>query len=90
METTTEKREFEMYTKAGDRACNALVNKIIKLIDSDKKVTPDMIYNMTDKGREKIAEKHGEVYDTEPHYNIRNYVYKALEKNGYDADKFID
>lgn len=76
-------RCYEMYTKSGDKACDGLVKRIIKKISGTKRVTPQEIEDMVDKGMEKIAIKYSEVYDTEPYYHIRNYVDKAMVENNY-------
>lgn len=81
--------EFEMFSKAGDRACQTQLNKIVKFIEKGKRVTPDIIYTMYVDAMKKIAVKHGEVYDTEPEYHMRARIRKALETNCYDEDKFL-
>lgn len=75
---------YEMYTKAGDKSCQSLVAKIVKKINGNKRVTKDEILGMIREGMEKIAVKHGEVYDTEPEGWIVENVSKALKNVGYD------
>lgn len=84
------KRFYEMYTEAGERACDALVMRVIKKIQGTKRVTPDDIIDMVDGGMAKIQRKHPEVYDTEPRWHIRDYVDKVLEENFYQKlfDKY--
>ena len=77
------RQSFDMYTAAGDRACAALVNRISKRIRSNKRITPHEIQELYDSGRTKIAEKHGEVFDTEPRVEIAAAVNKVLKEVGY-------
>ena len=81
--------EFEMFSKAGDRACQTQLNKIVKFIEKGNRVTPDVIEKMYIDAMKKIAIKHGEVYDTEPGYHMRARIRKALETNCYDTNKFF-
>ena len=46
---------YEMYTKAGDRACQAQVNKIKKSIQRGKGITPDVIEGVYEKALSTIA-----------------------------------
>jgi len=80
---------FEMYSKAGDTACQTQLNKIVKFIESGKGVTPDVIETMFDTAREKIKVKYPEVYDTEPRYHLISGIKKALENNFFDKSKFL-
>ena len=74
---------FEMFSKAGDKACANLVKKITKRICGNMKVTRDEIEEMIEVGMKKISEKHGEVYDSEPPYHIQCYVNNCLKSEGY-------
>jgi predicted Ser/Thr protein kinase len=80
---------FEMYSKAGDTACQTQLNKIVKFIESGKGITPDVIETMYDDAVKKIAIKHREVYDTEPHWHLKDRIKKALENNFFDKSKFL-
>jgi hypothetical protein len=80
---------FEMYTKAGDAACQTQLNKIVKFIEKGKGVTPEVIKNMYCDAMVKISTKHSEVCDTEPEWHLRDRIKKALEKNFYDKSKFL-
>lgn len=80
---------FEMYTPAGNRACQTQLNKIVKFIQSGKGVTPEVIKTMYDNALQKIATKHREVYDTEPEWHLRDRIRKCLTTNFYDATKFF-
>jgi hypothetical protein len=77
------KNVYEMYTPAGDRACDALVKRITKKIQGKKRVTAKQIFEMVEKGMEKIGVKHPEVDDTEPRWHIKDYVDKAMVDNDY-------
>lgn len=78
-----EKVNYEMFSKAGERACQSLVNKITKKIFGNTRVTEDIIEKMIDIGMDKISIKHSEVGDSEPRWHIRYEVNKALEENFY-------
>ena len=77
------KNYYEMFTPAGERACDSLVKRVTKKIQGTKRVTAKEIEDMVDKGMDKIAVKHPEVGDTEPRWHIRDYVDKAMADNGY-------
>lgn len=85
MLTTTKNpvREYEMFSKAGNSACESLVKKIEKKIAGRLRVTGEEILAMIESGMDKIAQKHGEVHDTEPRGEIAHHVSKALSKAGY-------
>lgn len=74
---------YEMFTSAGERACQSLVNSISKKILGPRRITKEHIAELFESGRKKISEKHGEVYDTEPRWNIARQINLALEKAGY-------
>jgi hypothetical protein len=80
---------FEMYSKAGDTACQTQLNKIVKFIEKGKGVTPEVIETMFDTAREKIKVKYPEVYDTEPRCHLISGIKKALDNNFYDKTKFL-
>lgn len=74
---------FEMFTKAGDKACQGLVNRLSKKIRGTKRLTMTELDELIDKGMEKIALKHPEVFDTEPRYHIRHALDKVAIEMGY-------
>jgi hypothetical protein len=74
---------YDMFTKAGNNACQALVNRIAKKIRGKVRLTPAGLQELYDKGREKIAERHEEVYDTEPRVMIAAAVNRVLSEVGY-------
>jgi hypothetical protein len=80
---------FEMYTKAGDSACQTQLNKIVKFIKTGKGVTPEVIQTMYEDAMKKIAVKHREVNDTEPEWHLKDRIRKALQENYFDKTKFL-
>lgn len=80
---------FEMYTPAGDKACQTQLNKIVKFIENGKGITPEIIETMYVKALETIKVKHPEVTDTEPEWHLKDRIKKALTKNYYDGTKFL-
>lgn len=77
------RQSFDMYTAAGDRACASLVNRIAKKIRGTKRITPNELQELYDSGRDKIAKRHGEVFDTEPRVEIARAVNTVLKEVGY-------
>lgn len=82
----TKVRDYEMFSPAGNRACDSLVKKIEKKVTGTKRITKDELIVMIKEGMKKISEKHGEVYDTEPEYHICDYVNRACKSVGYDFE----
>lgn len=80
---------FEMYTKAGDVACQTQLNKIVKFIEKGKGITPETIYSMYYDAMKTISIKHSEVFDTEPEWHLKDRIRKCLEKNFFDKSKFL-
>jgi len=76
-------KDYEMFSAAGNQACQSVVNSITKKISGSKRVTENDILDLFDKGKMKIAEKHGEVYDTEPRWHMQNRINAALKQAGY-------
>ena len=81
--TMLDKYDFEMFSKAGNSACRSAVKKAIKKITGPKRVTEDEILQYTRDLVSKIADKHGEVEDTEPTWHIAELVNRALSECGY-------
>lgn len=77
---------YEMFSKAGDKMCHTLVTKIENRIKSRYRVTKEEILQMISEGMKKIAEKHGEVNDTEPEYYICTRINNACKEVGYEFD----
>ena len=78
-----ENYEFEMFSKAGELACRNGVKKIYKKIESPKRITQPELEEFVRTVMDKIDVKHGEVWDTEPHWHIRNLTNKKLKEVGY-------
>lgn len=79
-----EKRDyFEMFSKAGDRACKALVKKVFRRIGGKYRLTEQDVTEMITIECKKIQKKHPEVYDTEPGYHIADLVNQKLKEVGY-------
>jgi len=74
---------YEMFSDAGEKACQSLVDAVSKKIHSNERMTKERIKELYDAGRKKISEKHGEVYDTEPRGHIAHQISKALGDAGY-------
>lgn len=83
METKEKVPSYDMYSKAGDRACHSLVKKLVAKIGGRTRVTKEQLDALIGEGIKKIAQKHGEVNDTEPEGIIQESINKALEGNGY-------
>jgi Asp-tRNA(Asn)/Glu-tRNA(Gln) amidotransferase C subunit len=81
---------FEMFTKAGNSACQTQLNKIIKFIKNGKGVTPETINTMYENALEKISIKHPEVNDTEPEWHLKDRIKKALQENYFDKSIFFN
>lgn len=86
MTTTTIRTNFEMFSKAGNKACQSLVSKAFKKIEGKKRVTQEEIELFMREGIKKIQAKFPEVYDTEPMYHMATEVRKKCEEIGYDYD----
>jgi hypothetical protein len=75
---------FEMFSKAGETACRNGVKKIYKKIEGPKRITQYEIESFViDNVMNIIKKKHGEVWDTEPYWHIRNLTNQKLREVGY-------
>lgn len=74
---------YEMFSDAGERACQSLVDKITKKIMSPRRVTGVEVQDLIKQGMKKISVKHGEIFDTEPRGHIAHQISKALRAAGY-------
>ena len=81
--TTHMKIYYEMFSPAGEKACQSLVDAVAEKISGKERMTKERIKELYDAGRKKISLKHGEVYDTEPRGNIAHEISKSLRKEGY-------
>jgi hypothetical protein len=78
-----EKYNFEMFSPDGNKACQSLVKKLFKKIEGKTRLTEEDVYKHIRDGIEEVAEKHEEVYDTEPGWHIQELVNKKLAEVGY-------
>jgi hypothetical protein len=79
---------YEMFSAAGNRACDTLVKSIQERIMSKERVTAEEIAKSIEEGQVQIEAKHPEVYDTEPRGHICHEISKCLKDAGYGF--FID
>ena len=79
-------RNYEMFTQAGNKACEGLVKRTERKINGKQRVTQEEITDYLQEGIKKIAGKHEEIYDSEPPYHIAFYVNKALKEAGYSFE----
>ena len=75
--------EFEMFSKAGELACRNGVKKIYKKIEGKKRITEQEVEVFVKTVMATIDKKHGEVWDTEPHWHIRSLTNQKLKEVGY-------
>jgi hypothetical protein len=80
---TVNESAFDMYTPAGDKACQKLVDGIVAKINGDKKMTGEEVEKLLKDGVAKVAKTHREVHDTEPRGEIAHQISKALKAAGY-------
>jgi hypothetical protein len=76
--------DFEMFSKAGNNACRSVVKKAISKITGTKRITQEEITLYCTNLIKKVAEKYGEIYDTEPGWHIADLVNKSLAEVGYE------
>jgi hypothetical protein len=77
-------KDYEMFSNAGNKSCDALVKRMEKKIKGKLRLSEEQITKMVSEGVKKIAVKHPEVTDTEPSYYITAYVNKFCKEVGYD------
>ncbi len=75
--------DYEMFSTAGNRACTKLVKSVVDNINEGHFKTRDEAVDYINMGLSRIAENHGEVYDTEPHGHIGRNSAKAFEAKGW-------
>jgi hypothetical protein len=80
-----ENYDFEMFSKAGNLACRNGVKKIYKKIDGNKRITQyEIECFVIDTVMANVKKKHGEVWDSEPYWHIRNLTNRKLQEVGYN------
>lgn len=76
--------EFEMYTPAGNLACRRLATRMVKStikLDTRPKLTKFFNDELN-----KVAEKHGEIWDTEPRCHLARFAETIGEMHGFEFD----
>jgi hypothetical protein len=81
-------REFEMFTKAGNRKAQSITRQAIKKIFGGKRITREELQDFVGLKIAKayLNEKTSEIMDSEPPYHIKHYINKACELVGYNFD----
>lgn len=79
------KRNFEMFTNAGNRKCQSITNRLIKKVFGKRRTSKEDIQDLAGKliAKAYLNEKTSEIMDSEPPYHIKQYVNKALSIAGY-------
>ena len=84
---------YDMYSQRGNRKCHTLVKRISKKILTSKKYfTNKEIEGWIREGMNKIKEKHGEVWDTEPRNIIVGRINEVVQQRygrGEDLDNYL-
>ncbi len=75
--------DFEMFSNDGNNACRSVVKKAINKITGTKRITQEEITQYCKDLINKVAEKYGEVEDTEPGWHIAELINKSLTEVGY-------
>ena len=74
---------YEMYSPAGNRACQAAVDSATKKILGKTRISSKDLEDLFEGICKRVSQKHSEVYDTEPRWHISNRLNKALKEAGY-------
>lgn len=77
---------FDMYTAAGNKACQSAAKRIVKQAKSAR--DHGDLLKITQAEMAKVAEKHREVYDTEPRYHFGCVVNRICKAKGWDYDPY--
>lgn len=80
--------DFEMYSKAGNKAISTQLRKIIHYIEKGRMIVPKQIEEKMHKLLLDVQVIHPEVWDTEPHWHIRWHIAKCLDDNYFDYKHF--
>jgi hypothetical protein len=73
---------YEMFSEAGEAACARMVDEIIEEIRLGKLRRPQL-ENRINRGCNQVEKEHGEVWDTEPQYEIAAVISMECEKQGW-------
>ena len=76
-------RDYEMFSLSGNKGVQKLLEKVIDIIYSDKRVTLKELQGLLPQEMLSVSKKHPEVYDTEPQNHIEEWINKALKEVGY-------
>jgi hypothetical protein len=81
----SKKRDFEMFTAAGNRKCQAITKRLIKKVFGSKRVSKEEIQDLAGKliAKAYLNKKTSEILDSEPPYHIKHYLNQALKLAGY-------
>tara|TARA_B100000963_G_C22629569_1_gene674183 strand:- start:2065 stop:2391 length:327 start_codon:yes stop_codon:yes gene_type:complete len=79
-------RDFEMFSKAGNKKAQTITRQLIKKVFGSKRITKEELLELAGQKLAKAYkdERYSEILDTEPPYHIKHYVKKALGFVGYD------
>jgi len=79
-------RDFEMFTKSGNKKAQTITRQLIKKVFGSKRITKEELLELAGQKLAKAYkdERYSEILDTEPPYHIQHYVKKALKVVGYD------
>ena len=81
---------YEMFTQRGNRKCDTLVRNITKkILNSKRYISKEQVEMWIKQGMDKISQKDGEVYDTEPRQYIIGNVEKVYQSK-YGNDKYLN
>jgi hypothetical protein len=79
-------RDFEMFTKAGNKRCQAITKKAIRKIFGKTRITQEELMRFIGAEIKKVSVKHGEIHDSEPPFHIKFYMLKACKIAGYNFE----
>ena len=81
-----DKYDFEMFSKAGNKACASAVKGIFKKLESKTRYSQEEVLEMVADGIENVGKTHGEVNDTEPEWHICRLVLRKCQEIGYNYE----
>lgn len=74
---------YEMFSEAGNKACQSMVNSAKKKILGSKRLTKADVQALYEGGMDKVEAKYPEVWDTEPRGHIAHQLSLLLKEAGY-------
>jgi len=82
---------YEMFSAAGNRVCDTLVNRVNKGITNGKIKNRESAVKKINDGIAKIAKHHDEVHDSEPPSHIGYGTERAFKNAGWERyDRYND